>query len=119
MNTHNENNGLVVTAKGMTPEQLQHIEEQALQRYKRNITNNTHAGDLSAALAALLTEIASACQQQETRIFIITVPDIKPIIKSYLSRHKLSQAFPYKNAQLLDFVEHSDLTRLAMSYFIG
>jgi hypothetical protein len=107
-----------ISTKGMSNEQLDAIEVQAIELYKRMYASDTTAGHLSLALVSLLQAIADECQVQGN-IRIMAMPDIKPIIKGYLSNHTLSQAFPYKNGQLLDYVEHSDLYRLVHTYFLS
>ncbi len=107
-----------ISTKGMSNEQLASIETQAIDLFKRMQTNNTNAGHLSLALVALLQAIADECAVTAT-IRIMVVSDIKPIIQGYLSQYTLSRDFPYKNGQLLDYVEHSDLYRLVHTYFLS
>ena len=107
-----------ISTKNMSPEQLDTIEVQAIELYKRMQTNNTNSGHLSLALVALLQAITDA-NGVESNIRIMAVPDIKPIITGYLSQHTLSKAFPYKNGQMLDYVQHSDLYRLVHTYFLS
>lgn len=109
--------GTVVTAKGMTPEQLARIEEKAIERYKHMHAIHSNAGNISLALAALMIEVCSEARKNDTKVFVIAQDDIRGILKSYLREWKLTPAFPYKNAQLLDYTLHSDLGRLGA--FVG
>jgi hypothetical protein len=108
----------VVSAKGLTHGQLASLEEKAARRYRQMRTNNPNAGNISLALAALLIEWADATSKQDTQMFVVSKDDIKPILKSYFRRWKLSK-FPYKNGERLDFVEHADLSRLNHPWFVG
>src|SRR5436305_13211504 len=92
-----------ITTKGMSNEKLDSIETQAIELYKRMYASDANTGHLSLALVALLQAITDA-NGVESNIRIMAVPDIKPIITGYLSQHTLSQSFPYKNGQILDYV---------------
>ena len=113
MNMHED--GYVVSTKGMSAEQLAHIEEQALVRYKRMRTVTTHIGNITLAVAALLIEIVEEAHQGNTTLVFIVAQDddMRAIMKSYLRRYTLSRAFPYKNGQLLDYIAYADFTRIA------
>ena len=104
--------GFTITVKHMTPQQLENVEAQAILRFLRMRALTPHMGNLTLAVAALLIEMCDIALP-ETQVYIIAKEDMRNIIRSYLSRHKLSPAFPYKNGQLLDYVGYADFSRIA------
>jgi hypothetical protein len=103
----------VVSAKDMSPEQLATIEARAILRFNHMRAITEHMGNLTMAIAALVMEIIEEAQpDNNTLVFIVAQEDLRAIVKSYLSRHKLT-TFPYKNGALLDYVSYADFSRVA------
>src|SRR5438876_94120 len=97
--------GFVITVKNLSPDQLAQIEEKAAIRFRRMQALTPNMGNITLAVGALLIEIIEQAQPENTTmVFIVAVEDLRSIIRSYLSRHKLSTSFAYKNGQLLDYV---------------
>jgi hypothetical protein len=102
----------VISAKALSLEQLVQIEARAIPRFNRMRAITPHMGNITLAVAALLIEMCDIALP-DTQVYIIAQDDMRSIVRSYLSRHKLSPAFPYKNGQLLDYVGYADFTRVA------
>ena len=109
--------GYVITCRHMTTEQLVQIEARGNLRFSRMRAVTSNVGNITLAVAALAIEIIEEAQpDNNTRVFIVAVEDLRSIMRSYLSRHKLSTSFPYKNGQLLDYVGYADFTRVAACF---
>ena|SRR5947199_1238596 len=106
--------GYVITCRHMTIEQLVQIEARGNLRFSRMRAVTEHVGNITLAVAALVIEIIEEAQpDNKTMVFIVAQEDLRSIVRSYLSRHKLSSAFPYKNGALLDYVSYADFSRVA------
>lgn len=110
-------NEVIVSAKDMTQEQLAAIEAGAIKRYWRMWSGRQDVGKLTIAVAAILLEMFHLTHP-ETNWYVVADEHTRNILKGYLARWKLTSAFPFKNAQLLDFVEHSNLQRV-FDCFVG
>ena len=105
--------GFIISAKGMSPDQLESIEEKAGKRLMRMLPVAGNVGHITLATAALTIEIIEMAQpENNTAVFIIAVEDLRYIIESYLSRHTLS-TFPYRNGQLLDYIRYANFYNIA------
>jgi hypothetical protein len=103
--------GHVITVKDFTPQQLADVEARAILRFNHMHALTPHMGNLTLAVAALLIEMCDSALP-DTQVYIIAQDDMRNIVRSYLSRYKLTQ-FPYKNGALLDYVSYADFTRVA------
>ena len=108
--------GYVITCRHMTTEQLVQIEARGNLRFSRMRAVTSNVGNITLAVAALAIEIIEEAQpENNTRVFIVAQEDLRSIMRSYLSRHKLS-TFPYRNGQLLDYISYADFTRVAACF---
>ncbi len=104
--------GFTISVKHLTSQQLEQIEAGAIARFQHLRAATSNVGNITLAVAALLIEMCDMALP-ETRVYIIAQEDLRAIIRSYLRRHKLSSAFPYKNGALLDYVSYADFSRVA------